>query len=83
MSATPEKAIAQETEDRVGIYINDSLIEQIWRDLEGQVDHKRIYQVALKEAEGFKNATVTNFISIFIRRQTCERLKATLDEADS
>jgi hypothetical protein len=80
MSEKPEQAIAQEPEDGAGIYISDALIEQIWRDLKGQVDHKRIYQVALMEAAGFKNATVTNFISIFIRRQTCERLRATFEK---
>lgn len=52
-----------------------ALVEQIWRDLNGQAQRARIYQVAATVAADFDQATVTSFVPIFIRRETLEKLR--------
>lgn len=54
--------------------LNESLIEQIWRDLHGKVPREEIHQVATEVANEFKDATIKTFVSIFIRRRTREEL---------
>jgi hypothetical protein len=58
----------------------DSLIEQIWRDLNGQISRVKIRQVATDAAARFQDAKVRTFVPIFIRRDSCEQLRAWLDD---
>jgi hypothetical protein len=53
----------------------ESLIEDIWRDLGGEVTHEQIRQAAREVAAQFQDATVTTFVPIFIRRRTREKLR--------
>jgi hypothetical protein len=53
----------------------DALVEQIWRDLDGQLPRARISQVAAEAAIDFAEATVMTFIPIFIRRDALEKLR--------
>ncbi len=53
----------------------DDVIEQIGRDLGGQISPARIREVAAEVAARFKDARITAYLPIFIRRRTCERLK--------
>ena len=55
--------------------VDDSLTEQIWHDLDGQVTREQIRQVATEIAAEFSTATVTVFVPIFIRRRARERLE--------
>jgi hypothetical protein len=57
--------------------LDDSLIEQIWHDLDGQVTREQIRQVVTEIAAEFRSATVTAFVPIFIRRQAREKLENT------
>ncbi len=56
-------------------YVDETVIETIWSDLEGRVDREQVRQVALEVAQDFADATVTSFVPLFIRRRTYERLK--------
>jgi hypothetical protein len=56
-------------------YIDDSLVEKLWRDLDGQVSRQLIAGTITAIATGFEKATVTAFVPIFIRRQALEQLK--------
>lgn len=62
----------------VSALVDEQLVEEIWRDLEGQVSREKIIHVAVEVAAKFQEAAVTTFVPIFIRRQTSERLKAGL-----
>jgi hypothetical protein len=63
-------------------YLDDSLIEQIWQDLGGQVPRERIRQIAAEAAAEFRTATVTAFVPVFVRRRTLKRL-ASADHGES
>ena len=62
--------------------LDDALIEQVWRDLNGQVSRLKIRQVATDVAAMFQDAKVRTFVPIFIRRTTCEQLRAWLDDRE-
>ena len=66
--------ITETDEDNVLNFVDDVLIEEIWHDLDRQITRERIRQVATEEAAGFRNATVTTFVPIFVRRWTRDRL---------
>jgi hypothetical protein len=59
-------------------YLSDILIEKLWHDLHEQVSREQIRQVATQVFAQFQNAKVTNFLPIFIYRQTFEKLKPEL-----
>jgi hypothetical protein len=58
----------------VSRYVDDPLIEKIWRDLGKQITHDHVRQVALEVAAEFREARVTTFVPIFIYRLTLKRL---------
>jgi hypothetical protein len=60
-------------------YVDDSLIELIWHDLDGQVVREQIRQVASEIADEFRTATITTFVPIFIRRQAREKLRTQIN----
>jgi hypothetical protein len=60
-------------------FLDDLLVEQIWHDLKGQVSRDQILQVANQVAAKYKDSLVTNFVPIFIRRQTHEILRLKLN----
>ena len=59
--------------------LDDGLIEELWRDLNGAIALEKIRQVAKEVAEEYENALVTTFLPIFIHRRTRERLKSVID----
>jgi hypothetical protein len=77
MAAELRPTIVKTNHDRVMNEIDDSLIEQIWHDLDGQVTREQIRQVVTEIAAEFRSATVTAFVPIFIRRQAREKLENT------
>ena len=60
--------------DDLSDYVDDLLIDKIWRDLHKQITHEQIRQVALEIAAEFQEATIPTFVPIFIHRLTIERL---------
>ena len=58
----------------VSNYVDDLLIEKIWRDLGKQVTREHVRQVALEVAAEFREARITIFVPILIHRLTLERL---------
>jgi hypothetical protein len=56
-------------------YVDDSLIEKLWHDLDGQVSRQRIARAVTEIAAGFEEATVTAFVPIFIHRKALKQLK--------
>ena len=66
--------------DGVRHHLDDSLVEQIWQDLDGQVTRELICQVVNEIATEFRTATITAFIPIFIRRQAREKLEILVND---
>ena len=56
-------------------YIDDSLVEKLWSDLDGQVSRQQIAGTVTAIATRFEKATVTAFVPIFIHRRALEQLK--------
>jgi hypothetical protein len=56
-------------------FVSDEFIQDIWVNLAGQVTREHIYEVATEVASEYKDAKVTTFLPILIRRQTLERLE--------
>lgn len=75
-------SVVAEGEGDMDNELDDALIEQIWRDLSGQVSRLKIRQVATDVAVMFQDAKVRTFVPIFIRRTTCEQLRAWLDDQE-
>ncbi len=80
MPTTSSPTIAESDRGDVIDYLDDSLIEQIWQDLGGQVSRERIRQIAAEAAAEFRTATVTAFVPVFVRRRTLERLQMLTEE---
>jgi hypothetical protein len=56
--------------------IGDDLLQQIWHDVDEKVSLARVGEVAFQFADKYREATVTAFIPLLIRRMTKERLQA-------
>jgi hypothetical protein len=61
-------------------YVDDQLVDEIWKDLGGRVERARVDAVAREVEREFGDARVTTFIPIFIRRLTRERLTVEMRE---
>ena len=59
-------------------YVDDSLVEKLWHDLDGQVPRQQIAGAVAEMAARCEQATVTAFVPIFIHRQALEQLKGLL-----
>jgi hypothetical protein len=81
MATELRSTIAETNHNGVMKEIDDSLIEQIWHDLDKQVTREQIRQVITEIAADFRSATVTAFVPIFIRRQAREKLKARVNDS--
>jgi hypothetical protein len=66
--------------DVIDHLVDDSLIEQIWQDLGGQVPRERIRQIAAEAAAEFRTATVTAFVPVFVRRRTLNKLHMLIED---
>ena len=82
MQGTVIPTVAEIDDGDVVNCVDDSLIEQIWRDLGGQVSRERIHQIATEAAAEFRTATVTAFVPILVRRRTRARLEMLIGEED-
>jgi hypothetical protein len=56
----------------------EAIIEQIWHDLQGVIDRSTIGHELAQVISRFHGARVKTFVSIFLHRQTVERLRAKL-----
>jgi hypothetical protein len=52
------------------------VVEQVWKNLRGMIDHSTIRKEVARVIPKYASATVTNFIPIFIHRETIKRLTA-------
>jgi hypothetical protein len=52
------------------------LTEELWSDLDGMVDRHTIRQVLAEVAPAYRDARITTFVAIFVRRDALERLRA-------
>lgn len=59
---------------------NNSIIEKVWQDLDGQLSREQIGSLVAEIALEFQDATVKAFVPIFIHREAVERLKSQLNE---
>ena len=60
--------------------IDDSLVEKVWRELDGQLSHERVEYIVTEVALGFQDAAVKTFLPIFIHRRALERLRQEINE---
>lgn len=60
--------------------MNDSIIENVWKYLDGQVSREQIGRVVAEVMLGFQDATVRAFVPIFVHREAVERLQSQLNE---
>lgn len=59
---------------------NDSIIEKVWQDLDGQLSREQIGHTVAEIALEFQDAPVKTFVPIFIHREAVARLKSQLNE---
>jgi len=59
----------------------ETIIEQVWRDLQGRVSRAAIRPVILEIMPKYENARITTYIPILVHRETVDTLRARLDEA--
>lgn len=59
-------------------YVDDSLVDKLWHELDGQVSRQRIAGAVTEIAAKFERATVTAFVPVSIHRQALEQLRGTL-----
>jgi hypothetical protein len=57
---------------------DDSLVETLWHDLDGQVPRDQIDLTVTEIVQHFQNAKVTTFVPIFIHRRALEQLRGLL-----
>jgi hypothetical protein len=60
----------------------ESLIDQVWHDLQGQVSREVVQQTLLEIIPKYEGARVTKFVPTLIRRDTLNTLRATLSQAE-
>ena len=58
--------------------VDDSLVEQLWRELNGQVSRQQIAGAVTEITAGFEKVTVRGFVPIFVHRRALEQLRGTL-----
>lgn len=81
MSAEINNPSSEESKNRFSSdTIDDGLIDDLWRDLNGAIAIEKIRQVAKQIAEEYEDAPVTTFLPIFIHRRTRELLKSVIAE---
>jgi hypothetical protein len=60
-------------------YVDDAMVEAIWRELDGYAEREKIREVAAEVAAEFQRASIRQFVPIFVRRRTVERLRSGVD----
>jgi hypothetical protein len=58
--------------------LGESVVEQLWHDLDGQVSRDQIDRTVTEIAAQFQNARVSTFVPIFIHRKALQHLKGIL-----
>jgi hypothetical protein len=53
----------------------DSLVEQIWVDLDGNVERGVVERTVKDVLAGFRDVRVRSFLPIFIRKEVMDRLR--------
>ena len=78
-SSTIARAADDESASIGSGYVDNALIESIWKALDGRVDREHIRQAILEVEAGYQNASVKAFIPIFVRREVLERLSGNIE----
>jgi hypothetical protein len=60
------------------VLVDEVLVEQIWRDVQGKVSRVQIQQLVMEVAGEFAHAKITTYVPIFVRRQVREKLGSML-----
>jgi hypothetical protein len=85
MSTQIDRPGSEESKNRFGSdMIDDGLIDDLWRDMNGAIAIEKIRQVAKQIAQEYEGVPVTTFLPIFIHRRTREILKSVIaDEGET
>ena len=59
----------------------ETMIDQVWRQLQGQVSRAAIQAVILEIVPRYENARVTTYIPVLIHREAVDTLRIRLDDA--
>lgn len=58
----------------------ETLTDQVWNDLQGQVSRDAVQQMLLAIIPEYENATIPTYVPIFIRRDAVDLLRAILTQ---
>ena len=58
----------------------ETVIEQVWQELQGEVNRAVILQVLLKIMPKYENARVTTYVPLLVHREAVDVLRARLDD---
>lgn len=83
MSIKLQPSVAEAHPDEEENSVDDSLVEQVWRELDGQLPRKRVGYVVSEVALDFENATVKAYLQILVHRRALERLRQELNQMDT
>jgi hypothetical protein len=61
-------------------YVDDSVVDKLWHDLDGQVTRQQIARAVAEIAARFEDAKVTAFVPIFVHRRALKQLKGLLTD---
>ena len=61
----------------------ETMIDQVWRQLQGSVSRAAIQAVILEIIPRYENARVTTYVPILVHREAVDTLRTRLDEARS
>ena len=79
MSVEPKSLPIPSTEQEVDMFMSEEFIQEIWVTLAREVTCENICQTVDEVASEYRDAKVTTYLPILIRRRTLERLKAEKD----
>jgi hypothetical protein len=65
------------------VLVNEALVDQIWQEVQGKASRMQIQQLVVEATSEFAQATVTTYVSIFVRRQVREKLASMLNHSET
>src|SRR4051794_32803006 len=62
--------------------LDAALVEEIWQETQGRIARAQIEQLLGEAKDDFAHASITTYVSIFVRRQVKQKLAALLEDVD-
>jgi hypothetical protein len=71
---TDEYVAEADTPGKIGA-VDDSLVEELWHELDGRVSHEQIRRLVTEIAAEYRDAAVQAFVPIFVHRKVLDQMK--------